>query len=340
MRLFSFAHTMPFRALVHALSQPSHLPRRVTTAAILRRGGSLVLLAGFCSFVLSETATPRTLVLSGGQLKFLGLILFVLLLLCAVVLSRYQGAQQRTRDQLCQRIAADLHDDLGTNLSRIAMLSEVIQQRLQTDDPEVQERLLRVAAISRESVESLSDIVWAINPAHDQLRDLTQRMRRVADDLCVARDLQFEFHCPSDSLNTTLSTDTRRELLLIYKECLNNIARHARCSRIEVEIRRLQEDLYLRISDNGSGFIPAHSSCGNGLRSMQVRAQRLGGNVHISSTLQQGTVFLLQVPIGKKRRTKKPSRVVLNTSKNDWKTTYLCSDVTVPASLQSGSSIK
>ncbi len=240
---------------------------------------------------------PVTITLPGWQAKALGLMLGLLLVLGAVAWCRHQAAQRRALEQLRQRIAADLHDDLGTNLSRITMLCAVMQQRLQTDDPEVQERLLRVAAISRESVEALSDIVWAINPEHDRVRDLTQRMRRIADDFCSARGLQFEFQCADYDLTATLETDTRRELLLMYKECLNNIARHAACQRITVEVQRVGNELCLRIGDNGKGFLLTDTPRGNGLQSMQVRAQRLGGSVQIQSVPQRGTTIVIRIPL-------------------------------------------
>lgn len=215
---------------------------------------------------------------------------------------RYRVSKLLELERMRTRIATDLHDDIGSNLSRIAMLSEVVRQRVAIDDLEMNDRLARVAGISRESVDSLGDIVWAINPSRDRLSDLTQRMRRVADDFCSSRNIRFEFQTDFNEPGAKLSADTRREILMIFKECLNNVARHSDCSAVEVEFRQRENNLILKVRDNGKGMNSEIESAGsgNGLISMRQRAQKLGGRLEVVSGDGEGTIVRLEMPLKKR----------------------------------------
>ncbi len=218
-------------------------------------------------------------------------------------LYRYRVSQLLELERMRTRIATDLHDDIGSNLSRIAMLSEVVRQHVAIADPEMNDRLARVAGISRESVDALGDIVWAINPSRDRLSDLTQRMRRVADDFCSTRDIKFDFHTDFSEPGAKLNADTRREVLMIFKECLNNIARHSASSVVEVEFRQRENNLILKVSDNGKGIESETQSAGSGhgLNSMKQRAQKLGGELEIASAEGKGTIVQLKLPLKQRR---------------------------------------
>lgn len=131
------------------------------------------------------------------------------------------------------RIAADLHDDVGANLTRIALLSEVANQQAGND--KVKTLLPSIADIARESVASMNDIVWAISPDHNSLVDLTRRMRRHADEVFALRDIDLEFTAPNADRDLKLSVGARRDLLLIFKEAVNSAARHSLCTKTEIE---------------------------------------------------------------------------------------------------------
>lgn len=232
---------------------------------------------------------------------FIGLMILAIV---AIVygLYRYRVSKLLELERMRTRIATDLHDDIGSNLSRIAMLSEVVRQRVAIDNPEMNDRLARVAGISRESVDSLGDIVWAINPARDRLSDLTQRIRRVADDFCTAREIRFDFHTDFNEPGAKLNADTRREILMIFKECLNNVARHSDSSAVEVEFRQWENNLILKVRDNGKGMDSEIESAGsgNGLISMRQRAQKLGGELEVVSGEGKGTIVRLEMPLKKR----------------------------------------
>jgi signal transduction histidine kinase len=100
----------------------------------------------------------------------------------------------------------------------------------------------------------MSDIVWAINPKRDSLIDLTRRMRQHADELFTLRDIELRFSAPGAADNFRIGVDIRRDLLLIFKEAVNNAARHSRCSLVEIDLRVEGTRLVLAIIDNGIGF--------------------------------------------------------------------------------------
>jgi signal transduction histidine kinase len=202
--------------------------------------------------------------------------------------------------QVRLRIAHDLHDDIGASLSQVAVLSEVALTKLDSRHAAA-EPLARIAETSREMVDSISDIVWAINPKRDSLTDLLNRIRRFANDVLTARDVQVRFRLPSD-LRMRLMADVRRQIYLIFKEGIHNIARHATCTEAEVEISIDSSQLTMKLSDNGGSFSDDIPLNGHGLESMRQRAATLGGTVQLHRS-SLGTSLLLQLPLDKAKTT-------------------------------------
>jgi signal transduction histidine kinase len=145
----------------------------------------------------------------------------------------------------------------------------------------------------------MSDIVWAINPQKDRLRDLTRRMRQFAGEVFTARDIAFRFEAPGSRADVKLEPDTRRQIFLIFKEAVNNVARHARCSRAEIHFYVEGTGLILQVRDDGKGFPIAEDGDGNGLISMRKRAESLQANLRIISEINRGTTVTLRVPLAR-----------------------------------------
>ena len=219
-------------------------------------------------------------------------VMFAALVIYA--LHRYRLAQLLALERVRTRIASDLHDDIGSGLSRLAILSEVA--RHEAVDGTVGDRLGDIATGARELVDSMSDIVWVINPKRDQLRDLVQRMRRFSNDLYTAAGIEFSFRAPEEQ-DLRVGADARRHALLIFKEAANNVARHSECTKAET--RLLIEDgfLVLIIEDNGRGFDLTQAPEGNGLTNMQERAGWLKAQLQVESRRGQGTIVTLRVPL-------------------------------------------
>jgi signal transduction histidine kinase len=178
------------------------------------------------------------------------------------------------------RIATDLHDDIGSGLSQIAILSEVARRKVDLTETHIGHELKNIAAASRELVDSMSDIVWAVNPGKDHLGDLVQRMRRFASDVLTARNITFSFDSTVITPERKLNPDIRRHFFLIFKEALNNMIRHSECSTAEITLGTESSFLVMK-----------------GLRNMRKRALEMNGKIKIQSVSGQGTTLILQVPI-------------------------------------------
>lgn len=197
-------------------------------------------------------------------------------------------------ERIRTRIATDLHDDIGANLTRIAMLSEVASRQSENGG---QSLLPSIANIARESVESMNDIVWAISPDHDRLLDLIRRMRTHAEDVFTFRDIELAFSAPDAETDLHLSVGVRRDLLLVFKEAVNNAARHSGCTRVEIDLRIEHNRLTLVVADNGKGFNSNNGHDGQGLRSMRRRAETLAGRLGIRSKNGGGTTVTFEIPL-------------------------------------------
>jgi signal transduction histidine kinase/ligand-binding sensor domain-containing protein len=228
---------------------------------------------------------------------------FLLLAALTVALAVYADFRNLVRRRLAlesvrARIAADLHDDIGANLTKITILSEVVHQQLGQGKQPTQSALSSIANISRESVASMRDIVWAINPKRDRLLDLTRRMRTFASDIFTSRHIEFRFRAPDRDRELKLNPEVRRDVFLIFKEAVNNIVRHAECAQATIELRIEGRWLVLRVSDNGKGIDATVADEGQGLSSMRRRAESFGGTLEIISAQPSGTTLILKVPIG------------------------------------------
>jgi signal transduction histidine kinase len=219
---------------------------------------------------------------------------------------RTRLAQALRTERLRSRIATDLHDDIGSSLSQIAILAEVARRRAGDAAPHVAEPLASIATTSRDLVDAMSDIVWAVNPRTDTLSDLTNRMHRFAEETLGGADIALKFTAPQSDLELKLGADLRRELYLILKESVNNIARHSGAAEAVVELTFAHHELRLAISDNGRGFDPSASVDGNGIASMKKRAAAFGGLFEIESASGRGTRVSLRADV-RRFRPRRPS---------------------------------
>lgn len=220
-----------------------------------------------------------------------GILAFVL-----IALSRGRMKRRKDLEALRQRIASDLHDDIGSNLSSIALLAEL--GKTEVDQPElVLEELADIKATADKTIESMRDIVWLIRPGEETWQQMLTRFRETAAKLLRAHDYTFTVH--GEAQDDRLPLAFKRDLFLIFKEVLNNIVRHAEATKVEVEIDCKRSRLQLRIADNGKGFnnLDQEFREGNGLRNLRMRAQAIGGSLRVRSALGEGTSVHLTVPM-------------------------------------------
>jgi ligand-binding sensor domain-containing protein/two-component sensor histidine kinase len=212
----------------------------------------------------------------------------------AVTGYRYRVAHLLQVERIRTRIASDLHDDIGASISQVAIMSEVVSRRAAAD----REALNEIARTSRDLLQSMSEIVWAIDPSHDRMHDLIQRMRWFAGETLSGRGVSLHFSVAGEERELRLKVDTRRQVFLIFKESVNNIARHSQARHAVVALKADQNWLVLEVADDGCGFDAVQ--CGrHGLRNMAQRARTLGGVLEVSSCPGDGTRLVLRVPLGR-----------------------------------------
>jgi len=212
----------------------------------------------------------------------------------------YAGFRYRLRmllevERVRTGIATDLHDDIGSSLSQIAILSEVARQR--EEHAAGAARLASIAQLSRAIVGSMSDIVWAVNPHRDSLHDLTRRMRGFASETFGAMDVLLRFSAPPDEDPMRIPADLRRQVFLIFKEAATNAASHSGCREVTVDLALDGDWLTLTVVDDGRGMEPERDPEGHGLRSMAERARALGGELRVRSEPGRGTTVTLRAPL-------------------------------------------
>ena len=232
----------------------------------------------------------------------------------AVLKERYRAEEELLKsreerlselEKVRSRIATDLHDDIGASLTQIAVLSEVARTKAKAGNGAVAEPLKKISSVSNGLVETMSDIVWSINPAKDHLHDLTQRMRRFASDVLSAKGIVFRFVAPTLDEDISIGTNLRREVFLIFKEAISNIVKHSGATQAKIEFQISDENLILKISDNGDGFDLSHTAFetsefldgGNGVLSMRKRAAEMNGEFEIVSEIDRGTEIIFSLPL-------------------------------------------
>ncbi|WP_080055254.1 sensor histidine kinase [Spirosoma aerolatum] len=223
------------------------------------------------------------------------------------LLYRYRIRQFLRLQQTRDRIARDLHDDMGSYLSSISILSQSAQRSVTKDPAKAQATLDRIGQTARQVMDSMGDIVWSINPNHDSMTQVIARMTDVASALFAtgndnSEQVSWQVDISDEVRQIRLSAENRRDFFLIYKEAITNAAKYAQASRVSVRLRCEGSFLCLEVNDNGRGFDPQHPvllnpSGGNGLRNMQNRAALLNGTLAIRSEPGQGTILTIRFPV-------------------------------------------
>ena len=199
---------------------------------------------------------------------------------------RQRIRRRRAVEAFRTQVARDLHDDVGAGLSQIAIMSEVLHRQAPSADG-----LTEIARVARSLRDAMSDIVWAVGPKTDRPANLINRMRQSAFTLLDFEGLRVNFETPptADLDRLELSPEVRRHLLLIFKEAITNVARHARASQLTVTVAIEKRELVLTIRDNGIGFDPQGVQRGHGLDNLTQRAHAIGATLTIESAPDPGT---------------------------------------------------
>lgn len=207
----------------------------------------------------------------------------------------WQKDQSRIKlEKLRYQIARDLHDDMGSNLSNIKMISELeILKNPQANDTSYS----KIAEKSRIVMENMSDIVWSINPNNDDLSKVITKIQVFAIEILESKNIELKMDIPSIPDKIEINLDQRRHFHMICKEAFNNIAKYSKADMATFSILLKNQRIYTVISDNGVGFHSMVQGNGNGLVNMRSRIADLGGKIHIDSGADNGTKIEFDFPI-------------------------------------------
>jgi signal transduction histidine kinase/ligand-binding sensor domain-containing protein len=243
---------------------------------------------------------------------------------------RVEGLErQRAIEHERARIAHDIHDDLGAQLTRISMLSDSVRGEV-AGPAEALGNLDRIYDTARDATRAMDEIVWAVNPKHDTLESLASYLEKFALDFLDAAGIRCRLDFPLTFPAWTLTTEVRHNVFLAFKEAFNNVARHAQASEVHVSLEVADAKFTVTVEDNGRGCFrgveihssdssipaddatlhvahaipdPARIAGGNGLENMSRRLSEIGGRFEIKSTPRHGTMVRFEVPKAKKDRT-------------------------------------
>lgn len=231
------------------------------------------------------------------RLLLAGAFLLALSALAGIWVIRNRGTlKQKMKElELRNQIAADLHDEVGSSLSSIHMLSQIATQQPGSDTRQ-QDILSRMSTNAKETMEKMGDIVWMIKPGESDGANLKQRMERFAYEICSSKNIHITPEL-EELEKVKLSMEQRKNFYLVFKEALNNAVKYSGTEAIEIIVSSQHKQLTLQVIDHGQGFEPETTGRGNGLDNMKNRAKELGALLEIDSETGTGTRVMLKLPV-------------------------------------------
>ncbi len=215
-------------------------------------------------------------------------LIFFIVTISLYIIYRYRVHRLLEIERLKLRIAGDLHDEVGSGLSSIALNGDILQKQIEAGQPKP-ELVSRITGNARNLASSLDDIVWLIDPQKETLGDFIDRVRSMARELLTRTTFTMEEKVENDRMEVILRAEVKRNLFLLTKEIFHNIAKHARASSASLHLTYAENRLDILVSDDGQGFNVNQESKGHGLVSMQKRARELSGHLVINSVAGKGT---------------------------------------------------
>lgn len=217
-----------------------------------------------------------------------GSIIVLLLIIYSLVTAKYRSLL--AIEKIKTKLSADLHDNVGSGLTEISILSELASYEVKTLTGSDSTNLSAISEKARHLIDSMSDIVWMVNPKRDSFHDLIVRLKDSYAELMNSSGISFRTQNLEKIQNLKLPMEYKYNLFLIFKEGLNNAIKHSKCNRITLEVNHSKEVLELVLQDDGRGIDQGKIESGNGIRNMKTRARHIGGVLEITSS-DNGTII-------------------------------------------------
>ncbi len=222
------------------------------------------------------------------------------LILAGFIFNRYQLKkkleQQKELLTVRNNIARDLHDEIGSTLTSIKILSEVSKNNIDKDSKKSSQLLSQITEQSAQMQQGMSDIIWAIKPDNDKLENILSRMREYTNYALENKNIAVAFSVDEQLLAESLTMQQRRDLFLIFKEAVNNAAKYSEATKVDIVLQKENNNIVLQVKDNGKGFEAVTKTGANGLNNIRARAAALSGAAEIVSAVNEGTSVIVKVP--------------------------------------------
>jgi signal transduction histidine kinase len=197
--------------------------------------------------------------------------------------------KQKEQENVRLRISRDIHDEIGGNLTKIALLSDLLSADPNANGNAATQSLQKISAYAREVNTSLSEIVWSVNPKQDTLESLIAYMRSFIHSFLQDTGIRFTIDFPDEVENRELNPECKRTIFLVLKEALNNCVKHAEARHINIRFKPSDRHFELTIKDDGKGFsMNDKSLLGNGLNNLEYRIRQFNGSFTVSASPQNG----------------------------------------------------
>jgi ligand-binding sensor domain-containing protein/signal transduction histidine kinase len=232
------------------------------------------------------------------QTWFFKASLSLALALVLVGLYRIRVSRLREIERLRVQIAADLHDDVGARLTKVAMVTEWMDRETSNTD-RAKPHIQNIAGTTREIIRAMDEIVWTINPNNDTLDNLANYIFQYAQEYFQHTNVRCRLDLPARLPNYDISTEARHNLFMVVKEALNNVLKHSLATEVRISLSVTESKLLIIITDNGRGFAPARvNGSGDGLKNMKQRVERIGGRLFLESSPGNGTLIKVEANAG------------------------------------------
>ena len=246
---------------------------------------------------LTHLSLAKQKVFQFGAILFLSLLLLIGFLIINRNRIVHNTRRQIEMEKMRNHIAQDLHDDIGSTLTSITMLSNLGLLPPEKNELLMRTNLEKIKERSAAIMETMDDIVWAINPQNDTMEQVLFRMKEFASEILEPLNINYAFEEKGNFSSTKFDIKKRKDLYLIFKEAINNAAKYSRCRDMLIRLHEKQQSLQMEITDDGKGFDEKQIKNGNGLSNMRERAASMGAKILIISTVDNGTRISLDMAI-------------------------------------------
>ncbi len=234
---------------------------------------------------------------------------FVTLVVLTVVFFIYYIGTSRVKSQLeieklKLKIASDLHDNIGSGLTEISILSEVAERSDAHSSTVAKKDLQKISETARQLVDSMSDIVWVVNPQRDSLHDLIVKLKDSYNEFFSSIGISFQVNNIEKSDDIKLPMEYKQNLLLMFKEAINNAIKHSGCKKLVLEAFYKNDIIEIILKDDGAGFDLNKVKFGNGIRNMENRANKIKGKLSWKTEIGKSTTVIFSGKLGRLNRLK------------------------------------